>query len=172
MNPHPSVFWNHERRSPQRGLGWSLGRMRHQCNVSAPSWAPTLRNALCSSESDWTKSYDLHPIFYGLLSTLLLPVLASSYPLWQDFSKRASFPIVYVDWCYEKAVWGVVKSWELEGNLRCSKMLRIWRKNSLNRFLSFSREYWVYFDITCTRSSEFEFWGDFGKSRAFSREQI
>jgi len=71
--------------------------------------------------------YDLHPIFDGPLSTFLHPVLASSYTLWQDFSKRASFPIVCVDWFYDKAVWGVVKSWEFEGNLRCSKMLRIWK---------------------------------------------
>jgi len=91
--------------------------------------------------------FDFHLIFYGPLSTLLHPVLASSYQLWKDFSKRASFPIVCVDWLYEKAVWGVVKSWEFEGILRCSKMLRIWRKNSLKRVLSFSREYWVYFDI-------------------------
>jgi len=116
--------------------------------------------------------YDLHPIFDGPLSTLLHPVLASSYPLWQDFSKRASVPIVCVDWLYEKAVWGVVKSWEFEGNLRCSKMLRKWRKNSLKRVLSFSREYCVYFDITCKRSSEFEFREVFEKLRDFFREQI
>jgi len=36
----------------------------------------------------------------------------------------------------------------MKGYERCSKMLRIWRKNSLKRVLSFSREYWVYFDIT------------------------
>jgi len=45
----------------------------------------------------------------------------------------------------------------MKGYERCSKMLRIWRKNSLKRVLSFSREYWVYFDITSKRSSEFEF---------------
>jgi len=36
MNPPPSVFSNRERKSPQRGLGRSLERMRHQCNFSAP----------------------------------------------------------------------------------------------------------------------------------------
>jgi len=41
MNPPPSVFPNRERKSPQRGLGRSLERMRHQCNFSAPPWAPT-----------------------------------------------------------------------------------------------------------------------------------
>jgi len=51
-------------------------------------------------------------------------------------------------------------------------MQRIWRKNSLKRVLSLSREYRVYFDITWKRSSEFEFWGEFGKSRDFFREQI
>jgi len=51
-------------------------------------------------------------------------------------------------------------------------MLRMWRKNSLKRVLSFSREYWVYFDITSKRSSEFGFLGEFGKSRDFLCEQI
>jgi len=37
----PSVFSNRERKSPQRGLGRTLERMRHQCNYSAPSRAPT-----------------------------------------------------------------------------------------------------------------------------------
>ena len=60
---------------------------------------------------------------------------------------------------------GIMKGYE-----RCSKMLRIWRKNSLKRVLSFLREYWVYFDTTWKRSSEFEFWGEFGKSRDFFRE--
>jgi len=73
---------------------------------------------------------------------------------------------------YKKAVWSVVKSWEFEGNLRCSKMLRIWRKNSLKRVLSFLREYRFCFDITSKTFSEFEFWGEFGKSRDFFCEQI
>jgi len=72
-------------------------------------------------------------IFCGPLSTVLLPVLASSFLLRQDFSKRASCRIVCVQWCYNKEVWGVVKSWEFEGNLRCSKILRVWRKNSINQ---------------------------------------
>ena len=70
--------------------------------------------------TDWSKLYDLRPIFCGDLSTLLHPVLASSFLLWQDFSKRASFPIVCVEWFYKKAVWCVIKSWEFEGNLRFS----------------------------------------------------
>ena len=37
----PSVFSNRERKSPQRGLGRTPERMRHQCNYSAPSRAPT-----------------------------------------------------------------------------------------------------------------------------------
>ena len=53
----------------------------------------------------------------GFLSTLLHPVLASSFPLWQDFSKRASFPIACAEWFYKKTVWGVVKSWEFEGKI-------------------------------------------------------
>ena len=47
-----------------------------------------------------------------------------------------------------KAVWGVVKSWEFEGNLRCSKILRIRRKNPVKRVVSISRYYWVYLEIT------------------------
>jgi len=48
---------------------------------------------------------------------------------------------------------GIMKGYDrlppmMKGYERCSKMLRIWRKNSLKRVLSFSREYWVYFDIT------------------------
>jgi len=48
---------------------------------------------------------------------------------------------------------GIMKRYErlppmMKGYERCSKMLRIWRKNSLKRVLSFSQEYWVYFDIT------------------------
>ena len=119
---------------------------------------------LCCSESDWSELCDLHPIFCGSLSTLLHPVLASSFPLWlgQDFSKRAIFPIVCVDWFYKKAVSGVVKFWEFEGILRCSKILRIRRKNPmkwLKWVLSISRDYWVYLEITLQRFKIWEFWG-------------
>ena len=107
--------------------------------------------------------YDLHLIFNGSLSTLLQPVLASSYPLWQDFSKRASIPIVCGDWFYEKAVWGVVKSWEFERNLRCSKILRIRRKNPMKWVLSISRDYWVYLEITLQSFKIWEFWGEFSE---------
>jgi len=48
---------------------------------------------------------------------------------------------------------GIMKGYEriphmMKGYERCSKMLRLWRENLLKRVLSFSREYWVYFDIT------------------------
>ena len=33
MNPPPSVFSNRERKSPRRGRGRTLERMRHQCNT-------------------------------------------------------------------------------------------------------------------------------------------
>jgi len=36
MDPPLSVFSNRERKSPPKGLGRSLERMRHQCNFSAP----------------------------------------------------------------------------------------------------------------------------------------
>ena len=43
---------------------------------------------------------------------------------------------------------GIMKGYDrlppiMKGHERCSKMLRIWRENSLKRALSFSREYWV-----------------------------
>ena len=117
---------------------------------------------MCCSESDWSKLCNLHPIFCGpLWSTVLHPVLASSFSSWQDFSKRAGFSILCVDWFYKKAVWGVVKSWEFEGDLRCSKILRIRRKNPMKWVLSISRDYWVYLDITLQSFEIWEFWGEF-----------
>ena len=104
-------------------------------------------------------------------SILLHPVLASSYPLWQDFSKRASFPIICVDWFYETGVRGVVKSWEFEGNLRCSKVLRIRRKNPMKRVLSISRDYCVYLDITLQSFKIWEFWGEFWGIKTFFSEE-
>jgi len=114
----------------------------------------------------------LHPIFCGSLSTLLHPVLASSFPLWQDFSKRASFPIVCVDWFYKKAVSGVVKSWDFEGILRCSKILRIRRKNLLKWVLSISRDYWVYLDITLQSFKIWKIWGEFWGIETFYRSKF
>jgi len=100
-------------------------------------------------------------MFCGSLSTLLHLVLASSFLLWQDFSKRARFPIVCVDWFYKKAVSGVVKSWEFEGILSCSKILRIRRKNSMKWVLSILRDYWVYLEITFQSFKIWEFWWEF-----------
>jgi len=68
---------------------------------------------------------------------------------------------VFVDWFDEKAVSGVVKSSEFEGNLRCSKVLRIRRKNPMKRVLSISRDYWDYLDITLQSFKIWEFWGEF-----------
>jgi len=143
----PSFFSNRERKSPQRGLGRSLERWRYQCNFPAPSWAPTWRNALCYSETDWYNLYDLRPIFCGTLSALLHPVFASSFPPRHNLSKRARFPIFCVEWFYKKAVRGVLKSWEFEGNLRCSKILRIRMKIFMKWSVSISRDYWVCLDI-------------------------
>ena len=115
---------------------------------------------------------DLRPIFGCPLSTLLYPVLASSFPLWQDFSKRANFPIVCAKWFYKKAVWGLVKSWEYPGNLRCSKILRIRRKNPLKWVLSISRDYWVYLDNTLQSFEIWEFWGEFWGIETFYRSKF
>ena len=114
----------------------------------------------------------MHPIFCDTLSTLLHSVLASSFPLWQDFSKRASFPIAFEEWLYKKAVWGVVKSWEFEGNLRCSKILRIRRKNPMKWVASISRDYWIYLDITCQSFKIWEFWGEFWGIETFHRSKF
>ena len=127
---------------------------------------------LCSSESDWCKLLKLHPIFCNPLFTLLHPVLASSFPQWQDFSKRASFLIVCVDWFYKKAVSGVVKSWEFEGNLKRSKILRIRRKNPMKWVLSISRDYWVYLDITLQSFKIWEFRGEFWGIETFYRSKF
>jgi len=127
---------------------------------------------LCYFESDWSKLYDLHPIFYGPLSTLLHPVLTSSYLLCQDFSKRASFPIVCAVWFYEKAVWGVVKSWEFGGNLRCSNILRIRKKIPMKWVLSISRNYWVYLYITLQSFKIWEFLGEFWGIETFYRSKF
>jgi len=112
-------------------------------------------------ESDWSNLYNLRPIFCETLSTLLHSVLASSFPLRQDFSKRASFPIVCMEWLYKKDVWGIVKSWEFEGNLRCSKILWICRKNPMKWVASISRDYWIYLNITCQSFKIWKFWGEF-----------
>jgi len=90
----------------------------------------------------------------------------------QDFSKRASFPIVCVEWFYKKDVWGVVKSWEFEGNLRCSKILRIRRKNPMKWVVSISRDYWVYLDITWQGFKIWEFWGEFWGIETFHRSKF
>jgi len=86
-----------------------------------------------------------------------------------DFSKRASFPIVCVDWFYKKAVSGVVKSWEFEGILRCSKILRIRRKNPMKWV---SRDHWVYLDITLQSFEIWEFWGEFWGIETFYRSKF
>jgi len=90
----------------------------------------------------------------------------------KDFSKRATFPIVCVNWFYKKAVWGVVKSWKFEGTLRCSKLLRIRRKNPMKWVLSFSRDYWVYLDITLQSFKIWEFWGEFWRIETFYRSKF
>ena len=88
------------------------------------------------------------------------------------FFLRASFPIACSEWLYKKAVWGVVKSWEFDGNLRCSKILRIRRKNSMKWFASISRDYWIYLDITCQSFKIWEFWGEFWGIETFHRSKF
>ena len=108
----------------------------------------------------------------GSLCLFLHPVLASSFPLLQDFSKRASFPIACAECFYKKAVWSVVKSWEFEGSLRCSRILRIRRKNPMKWVLSISRDYWVYLDITLQSFKIWECWGEFWGIETFYRSKF
>jgi len=110
------------------------------------------------------------PLWYSVRITPPCP--ASSFPLRQDFSKRASFPIVSLEWFYKKDVWCVVKSWEFEGNLRCSKILRIRRKNSMKWVVSIPRDYWVYLDITWQSFKIWEFWGEFWGIETFHRRKF
>jgi len=112
-------------------------------------------------------------IYIRTLVLLCLNYSTLSSPLPFRYDKNTGKEQVFRSFVFigfsEKAVWSVVKSWKFERNWRCSKVLRICKKNSLKRIWSFSREYWVYSDITWKRSSEFEFWGEFGKSeRLFS----
>jgi len=172
MNSPPSLFSNSGRKSPQRGLGRSIERWRYQCNFPAPSWAPTYRNALCCSASDSCKLCDLHPIFCRPLSTLLHPVLASSFPLWKDFSKRASFPIVFVDWFLWESCFRCSKILIIRNNLRCSKILRIRRKNLMKWVFSISRDYWVYLDIALQSFEIWEFCGEFWGIETFYQNKF
>jgi len=88
------------------------------------------------------------------------------------FLEKGEFSIVCVDWFYKKAVWGAVKSWEFEGDLRCGKILRIRRKNPMNWVLSISRDYWAYLDIILQGFEIWEFWGEFWGIETFSRSKF
>jgi len=73
---------------------------------------------------------------------------------------------------YQKAVSGVVKSWEFEGILRCSKILRIRRENPMKWVFSISRDYWVYLDITLQSFEIWEFWGEFWGIETFYQSKL
>jgi len=135
---------------------------------------PHERNALCCSESDWSKLCNVHPIFCCPLSTILHPVLASSFPFHCDkISRKGQFfrSFVWIGF-YKKDVWGVVKSWEFEGNLSYSKILRIQRKNPMKWVLSISRDYWVYLHITLQSFKIWEFWGEFWGIETFHQSKF
>jgi len=156
--PHTTVMQHISR--------WTMdaGRSKFDCRVSGLTsknwwcWGLTSKQVVwsdkwassCLSTTDCTctiaKLYEFH--LYHPLSTWLHPVLASSYPLWQDFSKRASFPIVVLIGLMRKL-------------LKCSKILRIrrkfevlknpdnWKEKSYEMILSILRDYlglpWLYF---------------------------
>jgi hypothetical protein len=105
------------------GWGINVTFLRpHERNVlccSESDWSKLYNvHPMCCSESDWSKLYNVHPIFCCPLSTLLHPVLASSFPFHCDkISRKGQFfrSFVWIGF-YKKDVWGVVKSWEFEVN--------------------------------------------------------
>ena len=108
MNPPLQFFQAAKGKAPKVAWGDHLSSGGINVTFLRPH-EPQL-SAMCCVVLNQIKLYDLHPIFSGPLSTLLYPDLASSFPLRQDFSKRASFPIVCVDWFCKKIVRSVVKS--------------------------------------------------------------
>jgi len=85
----------------------------------------------------------------SLLEFTIWEVLFSNLTSGSD-SWRVSWRVTRDSLLWWRATRGVVKCWEYGGKIR-----KKW-------VLSLSREYWVYFDITWKRSSEFEFWGGVG----------
>ena len=167
--PHLQFFQTVEGKAPKEAWGGHLSGEGINVTFLHPH-EPQLSAMRCVTLNQIDPTYMIfRPIFCGTLSTLLHPVLASSFPLWQDFSKRASFPIVCVEWFYKKAVWGVVESWEFEENLSCGKILRIRRKNPM---VSISRDYWLYLDITWQSFKIWEFWGEFSGIKTFYRSKF
>jgi len=100
--------------------------------------------------------------------------LTSPLPIrWDKISRKGQvFRSFVLIGFYEEAVWGVVKSWEFEGNLRCSKILRVRRKNPMKWVLSISRDYWVYLDMTLRHFKICEFWGEFWGIETFDRSKF
>jgi len=115
-----------------RGLGRSLERIKNQHKFSTLPWAPTQHNVLSYSESDWSWLIWIRSLMVLCehYSTLSSPHSISCDKISLTRQVFRSFAIIGF---YEKAVWGVVKSWEFEANLRCSKRLRIWTKISMKR---------------------------------------
>jgi len=83
------------------------------------------------------------------------------------FLGKGEKSIACVEWLYKKAVWGVVKSWEFEGNLRCRNILRK-VKNPMKWVVSISREYWVYLTLLWKGFKIWEFWGEFWGIETFT----
>jgi len=81
------------RRSPGRLLEW----WRYECNFPEPLWAQNQHNALCCLKPDWSKLYTscFRDAFWCPPSTLLHPVLASSFPLDRNFSERGSYATIF-----------------------------------------------------------------------------
>ena len=104
-----------------------------------------------------------HNKFALCLQSLLRPTPACNRTFWWR---------CVVEWFYKKAVWGVVKSGEFEANMRCSKILRIRRKNPMKWVVSISRDYWVYLDITWESFKIWEFWGEFWGIETFHRSKF
>ena len=144
MDPPPSVFSNRERKSPQRGLGRPLERWRYQCNFPAPH-EPQISAMCCVILNQIDPTYMIcvrsFVVLFPHYSTLSSPL---PFRCDKISGKGQVFRSLVWSGFIRKAVWGVVKSWEFEGNLRCSKILRIRRKNPVKWAVSISRDYWVY----------------------------
>jgi len=160
MNPPPSVLQTVKGKAPKEAWGGHLSGEGINVTFLHPH-EPQFSAMRCVTLNQIDPTYMICVQSFVILCPHYFTLSSSSFPPRKYFSKRASFPIVCAEWFYKKAVWDVVKSWEFEGNLRCSKILRIRRENPMKWVVSISRDYWVNLDITWQRFMIWEFWGEF-----------
>jgi len=131
--PHLQFFQTVEGKAPKEAWGGNLSGEGINVTFLHPD-EPRLSAMRCLTLNQIDPTYMICVRSFVVLcphySTLFSPL---PFRCDKISRKRASFPIVCEEWLNKKAVWGVVKSWEFEGNLRCSKILRIRRKNPMYR---------------------------------------